>query len=156
MHNSKPTIDVHVLESISDRGYFRERGVRSVAQLTFIVEYHQCDFIVVIFRVSFRNVSRGCFRKKETPIIKERRIRKGGKKRKEKKVHGKKDDGGRFFELSLGRVISKGVENGEKVWKLRSLDKARALPLLYHDFILWIVQLICLYTRVLGRISNHS
>lgn len=66
-----------------------------------------------------------------------------GEKRKEKKVRGRKDDGGRFFELSLGRVISKGVENGEKVRKLRSLDKARALPLFYHDFILWIVQLIC-------------
>lgn len=90
MHNSKPTIDVHVLESISDRGYFRERGVRSVAQLTFIVEYHQCDFIVVIFRVSFRNVSRGCFRKKETPIIKERRIRKGEKKERRKRYMVKK------------------------------------------------------------------
>lgn len=104
--------------------------------------------------MSFRIVSRGCFRKKN-PIIKERRIRKRRKK-KEKKVRGIKDDGGRFFELSLGRVISKGVENGEKVRKLRSLDKTRALPLFYHDFILCIVQLICLYTRVPGCISNHG
>lgn len=79
-----------------------------------------------------------------------------GEKKKEKKVRGIKDDGGRFFELSLGRVISKGVEDGEKVRKLRSLDKTRALPLFYHDFILCIVQLICLYTRVPGCISNHG